>query len=541
MDPSQGRKAPARLSKAPDWTHGRIMPSSRNKSRPEVSARSQDGDRPAGAPISHANDTNASRRRPHGACSHDDVAHVIRHRTARSDFPEGQIASGWSSTPGPRSGRPSRRIIAFLLTVPLVLGLLVSPSGTPIARGDELTDAKAQQADLKKEIADQKARVAALNDLQDGLAAEIRSTKSDLRAIGADLTAVKKKITRMEAQIVEVQAIYEGLILQVKAMDIELARVTAQEVAKRQELSERRALLAERIRNAYDTDRTSPLETFLSGGTFTDLLAEMSYYIDVGEQDKALANQITRDQETLATIHQTVAATRDRTNELRQETAAQKRALDRSLIALNETKADLKLLEKAVGRALKEQQSRFAELKRNRANAAAIIKKAAADQAKLAREIDALIARQVARGNIPSQYNGTMIWPMDEFNISGEYGCSTYAYYAPGNGCANYHNGTDLVAPYGTAIKAAAAGTVVYIGWNWADGSDPAWIVVIAHSSELRTWYAHMQPERPVLVGQVVAKGEVIGYEGSTGRSTGAHLHWMVEFNGAFQNPRLFL
>ena len=424
--------------------------------------------------------------------------------------------------------------------MPLVLGLLVSPSATPIARGDELTDAKAQQADLKKEIADQKARVAALNDLQDGLAAEIRSTKSDLRAIGADLSAVKTKITKMEARIVEVQAIYEGLILQVKAMDTELARVTAQEVSKRLELSERRALLAERIRNAYDTDRTSPLETFLSGGTFTDLLAEMSYYIDVGEQDKALANQITRDQETLATIHQTVAATRERTNELRQETAAQKRALDRSLIALNETKAELKQLEKAVGKALKEQQSRYAALLRNKANAAAIIKKAAADQAKLARQIDDLIARQVARGNIPSEYNGTMRWPMDEFNISGEYGCSTYAYYAPGNGCANYHNGTDLVAPYGNPIKAAAAGTVVYIGWNWADGSDRP-IVVIAHSSELRTWYAHMQPERPVLMGQVVAKGEVIGYEGSTGRSTGAHLHWMVEFNGAFQNPRLFL
>ncbi len=255
----------------------------------------------------------------------------------------------------------------------MVLGLLVSPSATPIARGDELTDAKAQQADLKKEIADQKARVAALNDLQDGLAAEIRSTKSDLRAIGADLSAVKTKITKMEARIVEVQAIYEGLILQVKAMDTELARVTAQEVAKRLELSERRALLAERIRNAYDTDRTSPLETFLSGGTFTDLLAEMSYYIDVGEQDKALANQITRDQETLATIHQTVAATRERTNELRQETAAQKRALDRSLIALNETKAELKQLEKAVGKALKEQQSRYAALLRNKANAAAII------------------------------------------------------------------------------------------------------------------------------------------------------------------------
>jgi murein DD-endopeptidase MepM/ murein hydrolase activator NlpD len=134
-----------------------------------------------------------------------------------------------------------------------------------------------------------------------------------------------------------------------------------------------------------------------------------------------------------------------------------------------------------------------------------------------------------------------MRWPMDSFNVSGDFGCSSFAYYAPGNGCAHFHNGIDLVAPYGTKIKAAAPGTVVYVGWNWADGADPAWIVVIAHSGSLKTWYAHMQPKRPVSVGQTVKKGDVIGYEGSTGNSTGAHLHWMVELNGNFVNPRLFL
>jgi len=136
-----------------------------------------------------------------------------------------------------------------------------------------------------------------------------------------------------------------------------------------------------------------------------------------------------------------------------------------------------------------------------------------------------------------------MRWPMDNFNVSGDFGCSSFAYYAPGNGCAHFHNGIDLVAPYGTQVKAAAAGTVVYIGWNWADGADPAWIVVIAHSGSVRTWYAHMQPKRPagVEVGGHVKKGQVIGYEGSTGKSTGAHLHWMVERNGGFVNPRLFL
>jgi len=67
--------------------------------------------------------------------------------------------------------------------------------------------------------------------------------------------------------------------------------------------------------------------------------------------------------------------------------------------------------------------------------------------------------------------------------------------------------------------------------------------VIIAHSASLQTWYAHMQPTRPggLSVGSSVRKGQVIGYEGSTGRSTGAHLHWAVMLNGNFVNPRLFL
>jgi len=425
----------------------------------------------------------------------------------------------------------------------MVIGLLGAPTGTQVAHGDELADAKAKQAQLKKEVAAQKARVAELNELQGSLASEIRSTRTELKAIGADLESVRKRITKLEIRIDEVRAVYEELVIQVQEMDEELVRVTAEEAAKRVELTERRALLADRVRNAYDTDRTSPLETFLSGGTFTDLLAEMSYYIDVAEQDRELALQITRDKETLATLHETVAATRERTNELRQETAAQKRKLDLSLAELKETRAELKRLEKAVAKALKQQEARYAALKRSKANAAAVIKKAAAQQKALARKIDTIIAKQVRRGNIPSAFNGTMRWPMDNFTISGNFGCSSFSWYAPGNGCAHFHNGIDMVAPYGTPVKAAAAGTVVYVGWNWADGSDPAWIVIVAHSSSLRSWYAHMQPRRPdgISVGASVSKGQVVGWEGNTGRVTGAHLHWMVEHNGNFVNPRLFL
>lgn len=464
----------------------------------------------------------------------------MRRRTDRSDSP---IPGGWSTVRAPRPARRRRHLPLLLLVIPLVIGMFGAPGSTPVVRGDELADAKAKQVALKKEVSAQKAKVAQLDSLQSALASEIRETRNQLNAIGADLTAVRKKITRMEKKIAEVRTVYAGLIVQVSTMDAELRHVTAKEAMMRAQLTERRALLADRVRNAYDTDRTSPLETLLSSGTFTDLLAEMSFYIDVAEQDKALADQITKDKEALAVLRETVVATKERTTLLRQETAAQKRALDRSLLELKETRAALKKLEKTVAKALREQKARYAAVARNKANAAKVIREAAAKQKALARQIDRLIEAQVAKGKIPSEYNGTFRWPMDSFNVSGEYGCSSFSWYAPGNGCAHYHNGIDLVAPYGTKVRAAGAGTVVYVGWNWADGSDPAWIVVIAHSSNLRTWYAHMKPVKPdgIRAGASVKRGQVIGYEGNTGHSTGPHLHWMVRLNGAFLNPRLFV
>ncbi len=451
--------------------------------------------------------------------------------------------TGWSNDASPRA--PTKRIRRHLptlaLLIPLVVGLLGAPATTSTASGDELSDAKARSSALKKEIAAQKAQIAAINDLQSGLAAQISDTKTQLRKVGADLDKVRKKIASMQAQINKVKAVYEDLVAQLAEMDAELQKVMAQEAEKRVELAERRAQLADRVRSAYDTDRTSPLESFLSGGSFTDLLAEMSYYIDVGEQDRALADQISRAKETLAAIHQTVAETRARTNVLRQETAAQKRDLDKAMRALQETKKELRRLERQVARTLAEQKARYAALIRNKKNAAAIIRKAAADQRALAKKIDALVAAQVRSGSIPSRFNGTMRWPMDKFTVSGDYGCSSFEYYAPGHGCEHFHNGIDLVGPGGSKIRAAAAGVVVQCDWNWADGADPAWIVVIAHSGNLRTWYAHMQPSCPVKPGQRVKRGQIIGTQGATGHATGAHLHWMVEKDSDFVNPRLFL
>ena len=473
--------------------------------------------------------------------SHDDIAYVKPHQT---DHLIASSARGWSSTPGSGSPRRGfgRRLGAVLLALPLVIGMLGAPASPPGVRGDELSDARAREAQLKKDIATQKAQVAQLSALQTDLASGIRQTTSQLRGINADLTAVKVKITTMQTKIDAITTAYAGLVTQLADLDAQLVVVEAREAVKKNELAERKGLLAERVRSAYDTDRTSLLETFLSGGTFTDLLAEMSYFIDVGEQDKALAKQIAVDQETLAALHQATLDTRSRTDDLRLETAAQKRALDKSLADLNAAKAELKKLEKRVAAALAAQKRTYALLARNKAAARRALAAAAAGQKKLQSQIAELVRKQMDAGNIPSAYNGTLSWPMSG-DVTQGYGCTGFSWEPPRGSCSHFHSGIDIVAPYGTVVRASGAGTVVYIGWNYADGADPAWIVIIAHSEGLQTWYAHMQPRYPggIRAGSHVSRGQVIGYEGNTGHSTGAHLHWAVRFNGDFENPRLFL
>ncbi len=441
----------------------------------------------------------------------------------------------------PRSRTDRRhRILVALLAVPFLIGVIAAPAAAPgPVQGDELSKAQAQQKALERKIAQQKTLIARLNRSQDDLAGSIAATRDELDGITDDLAATRRRVKKLVAGIESVQAAYKGLVTQLSDFDLQLQRIEAQETTKKAELGARKAELAERIREAYEAERTSMLETFLSGASFTDMLAEMSTQLDAAEQDRALAQQIAADRETLLQLHQTVEATRAQTNTLRQETAVQKQKLDQRLGELKKAQAKLKKLEKAAKATLRAQKAQYAKLAADKAKLRKAVAAAAAAKQKLQKKIDRLVARQYSMGNIPSKFNGTMRWPMPG-SISGDFGCSSFAWYGPGNGCAHFHNGIDIVAPYGTPVRAAAAGRVVYVGWNYADGADPAWIVIVAHASNLTTWYAHLQPRYPVRAGQSVRKGQVVGYEGATGRVTGAHLHWMVEYNGSFVNPRLF-
>ena len=450
--------------------------------------------------------------------------------------------SGWASTPRPRRRPTARRIATLLLLLPFVLGLLGAPAGTTPVQGDELSDARVRLAQQKKEIAEQKKQVKELEALQNGLTAEIAATRRELKGINADLRVVKRRITRMVDRIGVVQSRYDGLVTDLGRLDRQLLFLASRERVMKEQLRIRQGLLAERIRSAYDTDRTSLLESMLSGRTFTDMLTQMSYFLDVGEQDKALAQQISRDQEAIAAVHETVESTRDRTDSLRLETAAQKRKLDASLKELKAAKAELRKLEKETERNLRIQRATYAKIEANKKDAKKALAAAATAQKRLAAKISAIVAKQTQSGNIPSEYNGTLRWPMSGL-VTQNFGCTGFSWEPPLGDCDHFHRGIDIVAPEGTKVRSSGSGVVAYIGWNYADGADPAWIVIIAHSSGLQTWYAHMRPAYPggIKAGSHVNAGQIIGYEGNTGHSTGAHLHWAVMFNGNFVNPRLFL
>ncbi len=104
-------------------------------------------------------------------------------------------------------------------------------------------------------------------------------------------------------------------------------------------------------------------------------------------------------------------------------------------------------------------------------------------------------------------------------------------------GCWKPHTGIDLAAPFGTPIMAADSGQVIWTGWDW---SGLGWAVKINHGHYIATIYGHM--ERFIVhVGENVTKGQVIGYEGSTGASTGPHVHFMVMVNNTWVNPQLYI
>ena len=431
------------------------------------------------------------------------------------------------------------RLAVFLLIVPLLSGGLGQYSAPPTVRGgDDLTTAIAQQRALQAKIAAQRAQIKHLNALQEDLSVEISQTKTTLNGINADLVVAQRRVVQMTNKVNVIRLAYRALVAHLVDLDQELVRLSIEQDLKARELAERKGILSDRLRAAYAAGETSLIETLLSADSFADALADVGYYLDIGDQDRALADNIKEDQATLATLDQTVTAMRIETEAERVETAVQKKKLDARLGDLKEAKQQLAKLQAETKRQLAIQAAAYAKLASNKAAARAALLAAAKARDEVNRKIDKLIAAQFALGNIPSTYNGTFSWPMPG-TLTQEFGCTGFIWEPPLGSCAHFHNGIDIANTMYTPIRAAGHGRVVYAG----PLSDGAWVVIIAHSQQLVSLYGHLDNYRhppTVRAGQFVYQGQVIGYEGMTGNTTGPHLHWSVKMNDTWVNPRLF-
>ena len=444
---------------------------------------------------------------------------------------------GWTAS---RRSRFGSRALLLILVLSAFGGLFTSVVQTRPVAADDLDDAYSRQQQLQKLINRQKASLKDLAANQALLSASIADTKTTLKDIHANLLVVKTQIVGMTVDVARSQNAVDELTATAAQLDAELTQIKADEARKAADLQASKALLAARIREAYDTDRTSMLDSFLSGKDFTDVLTEVGHHLDFAEQDKVLAEKIQTDQKTLAVLHQNVVLAQGQTEELHALAADAKVELDDQMDTLAETRRELARLEAETARLLAAQKATFARMARDKV---ALQKNLSAS--KLAQDrLEALIARLVrealAKGGIPSEYNGKFSWPMPG-HVTQEFGCTGFGMEPPLGSCRHFHRGIDIANDMYTPIRAAGAGKVI---WAGRSPYDPSWVVIIAHSANLVSWYAHIDNNRHpprVHTGQYVAEGEVVAYEGMTGWTTGPHLHWAVQLNGSWVNPRLFL
>jgi murein DD-endopeptidase MepM/ murein hydrolase activator NlpD len=430
-------------------------------------------------------------------------------------------------------------LVAVLAAV--VLGTSLAPVPSTRA-GSPLSDALQAQRTLRAKIAAQQKQLKVLQASEQRLSGTLAATERSLNAINADLGVVRANVKAASTALAEVRTEYQSLVQHVDELTWRLGALEDDMAQGEAELAASRRILALHIADAYRTQQTSLLEQLLTAGSLADVLADVGYYMASGDQDARLAEQIQRDQQALDELRRTTVATRAETQRTRLQVKQKYNEMTAQRDALVSQQERLAALETKTRDAQARQLATYRAVKRNKSQTAALLAREKAALNDLQADIDRLVNQN--RGNVPSVYNGTLIWPMAG-TVTQEYGCTGFVFEPPSGNCSHFHGGIDIATAKYTPIHAAGDGIVVFASPNPYDPPGArAWIVIIAHSQSLTTWYAHVDDSvHPPAVqrGQHVRQGDVIAYEGNTGNSTGPHLHWIVELDGRFVNPRQFI
>jgi murein DD-endopeptidase MepM/ murein hydrolase activator NlpD len=366
-------------------------------------------------------------------------------------------------------------------------------------------------------ISDQKASVDAKIAALGGRVEDVRAQEASARA---KLASVSNQIRVLTVQVGDVSArlgpLERDLALRQERLR-RLDRLFELQTKRLRLLRHRHAVavrrLGDRLVGLYEQPETDTLSLLLSSQSVSELLDTVDYLQRIANEDHRIADA--------------VAAAKLRVQQQRAETRANRRRHRRELRVI--------ALRVAQARALRD---------RLAANTAALTGARAEHEATLASltqeerdELAEMEALQAASAALAAKIQATqssgsgavsaagLIWPVNG-PVTSPFGMRW----------GRMHDGIDIGAPSGTPIHAAAAGTVIYAGWMEGYGN----LVVLDHGNGLSTAYAH-QSSIAVGYGQTVTQGQVIGYVGSTGHSTGPHLHFEVRVNGSPVDPLGYL
>jgi murein DD-endopeptidase MepM/ murein hydrolase activator NlpD len=454
--------------------------------------------------------------------------------------------------------RPRRaRLTVTLFALVILAGSFVGSSPRDLAlAADPIADARAKKAAIEQQLADQRARLASLKVRAASLGDQLDAAEAALKQITAEYDHVVKLLGRVRDQVGEIRAHLKQLRSEIEALDAELVAVALDIAEQSDALAAREALLEDHLRSAYEHSQTSLLEVILGSESLDAATSQVGYLLTLSEQDRALADEIRVIREELDVKQATLRDGRHALREARIVASEEEAILaerEAELERLEERTAELKAAaerkraeqEQALNAALEAKgdvERQIAANKQAFAAASQLVTRLVAEQAAIeeARRRAEEEARRRQQNISPSGFR----WPEAYPRITQEWGPTSFALEPPytynGTYYPHFHGGIDMASGCGAPIMASKAGVVVASGQPLYP-YDLGFGVVLDHGGGIQTWYWHLQARVIVSPGQIVNTGQVIGYEGTTGFSTGCHLHFAVNDQGIWENPRRYL
>lgn len=396
-----------------------------------------------------------------------------------------------------------------ILSVALLLGLsAILLVTTPMTRvsADNRTDL--QEAEKEKESLEKDLKEA--QDLIDSLKDSKSDVKQDVDKLNEKLNEISDKIDDLETQLKEKQQ-------EIEDMEAALANAKDQEAVQYENMKKR-------IKFLYENNQNSNLEMLLSSESFTDFLNTAEYITQISQYDRKMLKAYQSTQETIAQTQKdleqeytNLASLEEKVKAEKQAVAALQAAKKGELAEVTEDLTDAEALAKSYEDEIKAQNEVIAQIQ-------AAQKKAEQSGG----NTNSSSSSSTSSGN-QTQGTGTMMWPCpSSHRITSDYGPRT----SPTAGASTNHKGIDIGAAYGADIVAADSGVVLISTYSQSAGN----YIVIDHGDGICTVYMHAS-SRLVSVGNTVTRGQVIAKVGSTGYSTGNHLHFGVTVNGSYVSP----